>query len=314
MAVATALEHDLNIRSTLFGALLVAAPSILPAAIHVVVVEGLGGDPVYTNQFGEQIDAIEAAAESVTSSDRIRVFRVSNATRKNILDHFESMRTNVSKNDQVTLYLVGHGSYDDYEYKFNLPGPDLTGEDIAQALDGLPGANQLLVNTSSASGAIIDLLAANDRVLVVATRSGVERHATRFGGYFAAALSNSSADTDKNQLITAAEAFSYAQRQVTDYFERNGQLATEHARIEGERTSRVSLARLGDARPDVVDDDLADLVADRDELNSEIEALRLSRDDLPFEEYQAQLLQKMLELAQIEDAIEVREMELDDEK
>ena len=36
-----------------------------------------------------------------------------------------------------------------------------------------------------------------------ATRSGAERHATRFGGYFVAALGDSSADLDKNRVISA---------------------------------------------------------------------------------------------------------------
>jgi hypothetical protein len=91
----------------------------------------------------------------------------------------------------------------------------------------------------------------------------VERHATRFGSYFAAALDDPTADIDKNQIISAAEAFSFAERQVDDYFERNGQLATEHPRLEGERADRFGLARLGAPRLATDDRVLNELIEDR---------------------------------------------------
>jgi hypothetical protein len=309
VAPAAALEHDMKQRCVAL-ILLLMAPVLVLADLHVVIVEGLGGDPVYAAQFSAQADAIEAASLTLTADDNIKSFRGDAATRETILSHFETLKSRLTANDQISMFLVGHGSYDDVEYKFNVAGPDLTGEDIATSLDALASTSQLLVNTSSASGATVDLLQNDNRVLLLATRSGAERHATRFGGYFADALSNSTADTDKNQRISAAEAFNFAARQVDDYYESNGQLATEHPRIEGERTARVTLARLDSSRPTIIDVALAELVADRDALNTEIETLRLARDDMDMQDYQAQLLQKMLELARIEDAIEAREGDL----
>jgi hypothetical protein len=289
---------------------LLMTPALALSELHVVIVEGLGGDPGYAAQFSAQADAIEAASSTLTADENVQSFRGDSATRETILSHFKSLESRLTANDQISVYLIGHGSYDDVEYKFNVRGPDLSGEDIATSLDALASTSQLLVNTSSASGATVDLLQSDNRVLVLATRSGAERHATRFGAYFADALSNSTADTDKNQRISAAEAFNFAARQVDDYFDSNGQLATEHPRIEGERTARVTLARLDSSRPAIVDVALAELVADRDALNTEIETLRLARDEMDMQDYQAQLLEKMLELARTEDAIEAREGDL----
>jgi cell division protein FtsB len=158
---------------------------------------------------------------------------------------------------------------------------------------------------------MVDLVTSEDRIVVLATRSGAERHATRFGDYFAIALGDPSADIDKNQRISVEEAFDFAERQVSDYFERNDQLATEHARLEGQRAERMALARLGGAQPNVVDTALGELIADRDALNAEIDTLRLGRDDMPRTDYQSALLERMLELARVEDAIEARQEELD---
>ena len=290
---------------------LMLLPALTFAELHVVIVEGLPGDQVYAEQFDSQVTAISMALRSVTDRERMHVFRADDVSRDAVLGHLRSLQSEVRSSDQFALFLIGHGSYDDVEYKFNIPGPDLTGEDIAAGLDELPTSNQLLVNTSSSSGAIIDLVTNDDRIVVLATRNGAERHATRFGDYFAIALGDPGADIDKNERISVEEAFGFAERQVNDYFERNDQLATEHARLEGERAGRMALARLDGAQPNVVDTTLGELIADRDALNANVEALRLARDDMPLADYQSALLEKMLELARVEDAIEERQEELD---
>ena len=289
---------------------LVLLPALTFAELHVVIVEGLPGDQIYAEQFDRQVTAISMALRSVTERERVRVFRTDEASRDAVLGHLESLQSELRSSDQFALFLIGHGSYDDVEYKFNIPGPDLTGEEIAAALDELPTVDQVFVNTSSSSGAMLGLVANEDRIVVLATRSGAERHATRFGDYFAIALGDPGADINKNQRISVEEAFDFAERQVSDYFERNDQLATEHARLEGQHAGRMALARLGGAQPNVVDTVLGELIADRDALNAEIDTLRLGRDDMPQAQYQSALLEKMLELARVEDAIEARQEEL----
>lgn len=313
MAVAPPLEHDLNFFSKFIAGLLFSVPLAAFSAMHVVVIEGLGGDARYVEQFADQVAALESAAQSLTDENQIRIFHADNVSRDEVLQYFAGLQSRTTNSDQVALFLVGHGSYDDYEYKFNIPGPDLTGEDIAEMLNSLPSTSQLLVNTSSASGAIAELAANENRMLILATKSGVERHATRFGGYFAAALQDPSADLDKNQIISAAEAFSFAERQVDDYFERNGQLATEHPRLEGDRADRFNVARLGGVRRDSADGALTELIAERDEINAMIDSLRLEQDNMTPENYRSALLRHMVRLAETEELIEEREAELGDD-
>jgi hypothetical protein len=310
MAVAPSLEHDMSPRRTL-AALLAMLPGIAAAEFHVVIIEGLGGDDSYHEQFADQVDAIERATSSLDAS--VTVFHDGDYSRADVKEHFRALAAEVGRDDRVALFLIGHGSYDDHEYKFNIAGPDLTGADLVDMLGALDSTNQLLVDTSSASGATYELLKADNRSLILATRSGSERHATRFGHYFVVALGDASADLDKNQMVTAEEAFEFAARQVADYFERNGQLATEHPRIEGSQVARFSLSRLGGARPVVADSALQRLVESRERLNADIEELRLRRDSMPAEDYQSELLPMMLELATIEEQIEQRETELGNE-
>ena len=289
---------------------LLLSPMVALAEMHVLIVEGLPGEDTYETQFDQQVSSIDAAVRSVADDERIHVLRNPSSGRDAILARLAEFQSELSADDQLAIFLIGHGSFDEHEYKFNIAGPDITGQDLAAALDRIDAVNVLVVNTSSSSGATADLLAGENRIVVLATRSGAERHATRFGNYFAAALSDSAADTNKNELVTVREAFDFAERQVDDYFESNDQLATEHALLDGERADRFAIARLGGARPAVVDTALAELIVERDALSSDIESLRLARDDMAGTEYQSQLLQKMLELARVEEAIELREQEL----
>ena len=300
MATAPALETDL-IR---VGFILLLLPMVVAAELHVIAVEGLGGTEEYTQRFSEEVAKLELAAESVTTAEHMRVFAGEEATEENILAHFDALAAIVNADDRVVIYLIGHGSYDGYEYKFNLPGPDLTGEQLVELLDALPSNNQLLVNTSSASGATLDALTNETRVVITATRSGSERNATRFGSSFVAALEDPAADINKNNAISAQEAFDYAARQVTDYFEFRGQLATEHPQLKGARAARFTLARLEVPEPAGDDPELGLLFEQRDQLDGRIEELQLRKDELTTDEYYTQLQQLLLELARVGDRID----------
>jgi len=294
------------------GLLLAFGSGQVLAELDVVIVEGIGGDARYADEFSEQVAVIEAAAQTVTSDDRLRTFRHGEFTRENVLQHFETLRARLSEQDQLAVYLIGHGSFDEHNYKFNISGLDLSDDDLVSFFNAVTVRNALLVSTGSASGALQEKLEAPNRTLILGTRSGAERHATRFGQYFSAALTDSSADTDKNDIITAAEAFEFAERQVSDYFERNSSLATEHSLLAGEQANRLTIARLSTlAINEMPSDDsvLADLLRQRDSLNAEIDAHRLSRETTEMADYQATLLQQMISLAELEEAIERRRAE-----
>jgi len=287
------------------GLILLLLPLVAAADLHVVIVEGLGGTAEYATRFSEEVAKLKLAAESVTPVERVRVFTVVDATQENILAYFKTLSAAVTADDQVVVYLIGHGSYDGYDYKFNLPGPDLTGEQLAELLETLPANDQLLVNTSSSSGAMLERLTDDARVVITATRSGSERNAARFGSSFVAALEDPAADINKNNAISAQEAFDYAVRQVTDYFEYRGQLATEHPQLKGKHAARFTLARLQILKPVGDDPELGLLFQQRDQIDGRIEELQLRKDELPTGEYYAQLQTLFLELARVGDRIDL---------
>jgi hypothetical protein len=285
--------------------LVLAAPA--HAEVYYLIVGGLGGEPGYEEQFAKDAEALAVVARRTTAASRVTLLQGEGATREALVTSLEQLRTRAKAADNVIVMLVGHGSYDGELYKLNLPGPDIDGDELATLLNAIPARSQLVVNATSASGAILEKWAGEGRTLITATRSGFERNATRFAQHFAAALAAGSADINKNGAITAQEAFDYASRSVADSFEKDGALATEHPQIAGGAAARFTVARLasaGPAEPAVTNPAVAALVAEREKLDEEIESLRARRESMATDAYLAELQRLLVQLADVQGKID----------
>ncbi len=295
-----------RLATTVLLALGAAAPA--HAELYYLIVGGLGGEAAYQEQFDKDTAALAAVARRTTAASRVMLLQGEAATREAVNAGLESLKTRAKAADSVVVMLVGHGSYDGEAYKLNLPGPDIDGEEFAKLLSAVPARSQLVVNATSASGAILEKWAAEGRTLITATRSGFERNATRFAQHFAAALAAGSADINKNGAITAQEAFDYASRSVADSFEKEGTLATEHPQIAGGTAGRFTVARLGSAgpagEPAAASPAVAALVTERERLDTAIEDLRARRESMSSEVYLAELQGLLVQLAEVQAKID----------
>jgi hypothetical protein len=158
-----------------------------------------------------------------------------------------------------------------------------------------------VVNGSSASGAVIESWAVDGRAVITATRSGRERNATRFAEHWATALSAEDADINKNGSISVQEAFDYASRLVTESYEAEGALATEHPEIRGDATGAFEIARL-EARVST-SAAVASLNQRKTQLEEQIASLRLRREELG-DDYLPQLQTLVVELALVQEQID----------
>lgn len=287
--------------------LLVSVALLLQAqsgATYFLIVGGLGGEPDYEQRFAAYVNDLEKICRSL-AGDPAQVAALSGkgATREAIQGAFEKLARRATSSDSLAVFLVGHGSFDGSMYKFNIPGSDLTGQDLRGLLDRVPASRQLLVAATSSSGACADL-AREGRVVVTATRSGTERNATVFARYWVEALRDPAADTDKNETISAQEAFRYAEEKVKRFYADQKRLATEHPRMEGKMAGSIVLARLGGAAAAATDPARRKLLAERERIEQQIDALKYRKSALPTAEYKKQLERLLLELARLQDAIE----------
>ena len=300
-------------------ATLALMPALSQAALYISIVQGLGGQAQYDEQFNDSRKKIETASATITDADKIFSFSGERATRVALLKHFAELSKKMTANDRAAIYLVGHGSFDGDTYKFNIPGPDLTAQDIKGILEHLPGRNHFLVNTSSTSGAMVETLvgkgdkaSAAAYVVISATRNGNERNATQFGRYFAEALHNKDADLNKNNNISIQEAFDYAEKQVSAHFQDDGKLSTEHAQLRGDGAAQFNLARLNiseqQAELSGASGKLADLLKKRKELETQIEDLQVRRSELGNAEYLKRFQALILESAEVGEQIDAAQL------
>ena len=89
----------------------------------------------------------------------------------------------MTRDDLLLIVLIGHGTFDGVDAKFNLVGADLESAQWAELLAGLPG-RVVVVNTSSASFPFIERLTGDRRVVITATDSVAQRFDTVFPDYF----------------------------------------------------------------------------------------------------------------------------------
>jgi len=285
----------------------------LHATTYYVTVAGLGGEQDYEQRFSGWAKDIDKVLQGSADS-KIETLYGPDATRAKVQSVFGRISKDAKPDDVLVLMLIGHGTYDGVEYKINLPGPDLSGVELAGLLDHVPAKRQLVVNMTSCSGGSRAVLQKPGRAVITATKSGAEKNATVFARFWVEALRDPSADTDKNETISALEAFRYAEQKTAQYYETQKRLATEHAMLEdtgkgdGVKTpspengeglvaSRFPLLRTGAAQAAVSDPRKRELMAHKEDLEQQIDQLKYRKAALSPEAYKQQLTALLLDLA-----------------
>lgn len=284
----------------------VAMPGL--AATQVLVVSGIGGEAQFEERFGNWSETV-AKASATATGDVQRVQRLAGeaAKREAIEASIRAAAGSLREGDQFVLVLLGHGTYDGNEYRFNVPGPDVTGTEIATWLDRIPASvPQLVVNATSTSGAIADRWMRPYRVVITATRTGGERNAPRFGGFWAEALVSEAADRDKDGAITAQEAYEYANRKVAEAYKSDAAVVTEHARLNGKEPARFIVARLGDGAMFANDAQLVAMRTEQAGIESRLAQVRTLKPTLAEDEYYNRLEPVLVELAKLGARIDTR--------
>jgi hypothetical protein len=273
------------------------------ATTYCVTIAGLGGEPDYEQRFATWAKEIDQTLKGAGAEVKSETLSGPDATRARFHAAIESIAKQAKAQDSLVIMMIGHGSFDGSEYKINLPGPDVSATELASMLDRVPAGRQLVVNMTSASGGSVHALQKPNRTVITATRSGSEKNATVFARYWVEALRDAAADTDKNEVITALEAFKYAELKTKQFYDTQKRLSTEHASLDGGEqqgplsAARFSLLRLGSIQMAAKDPAKQELLQKREQLEAQIDQLKFQKAATPIDEYKKQLSALLLELA-----------------
>src|SRR6266516_1665976 len=198
----------------------------------VIVVVGAPGE----EQFGKSFEQWTARWEKASREAGAK-FVVLGQRQTNAATDLEQLKQTLAMepkdlSSELWLVLIGHGTFDGKEARFNLRGPDLSASELEDWLK--PFRRPLaVINCASSSGPFLNKLSAANRVIVVATRSGYEQNYARFGQFVAEAITDHpQADLDKDGQTSLLEVFLAASQRVADFYNAEGRLATEHALLD----------------------------------------------------------------------------------
>lgn len=305
--------------------LALAAPAAAQS-VHLLVVVGLAGDPEHAELFQRWASTLVDGATGSLGIARDQVLYLSDqpdkdakrttgkSTQQEIQRAFATLAKSAKEDDVVFVVLIGHGTFDGKVAKFNLPGPDMTPADFAPLLKSIPSRHIVFVNTASSSGPFLEELAGPGRTIVTATRTGAERFATLFGGYFVDALFSDSADADKNRRISVLEAFDAAKLGVARAYEQEGIMLTEHPLLDdtgegkgagdpkadgkiGRVAAILSLGTPHSAEAALADPKMRALYEERRDLERRVEGLKLMKSGMEPARYASELEKLLTALA-----------------
>ena len=248
----------LSLRAAFIALLALPAPhSPLPAQrTHLLIVSGLGGEPQYSEQFrtlGLSLADVARKRYGVPDSEVVylaeegvkdpRIAGVS--TKANVEAALARFAKRAAAGDEVVIVLIGHGSGSGEDSKISLPGPDLSARDFARDLAPFSSQQVAFVDLTSASGDMLPVLSAANRIVITATKSSFERNESVFAKHFIAAFTGDGADVDKDGRVSLLEAYRYAVTETKRYYDDQGRLQTEHAQLDDDGDKK------GTAEPEI---------------------------------------------------------------
>jgi hypothetical protein len=298
-----------------------------PCAAHggdryALVVTGASGGDVYAQKYAKWRTAFVETLRSKFHYDAERLVVLAEkaddgaqvSTRENVRAALGDLRKRMTKDDQLLVLLIGHGtSADGDEAKFNLVGPDLSAGEWGDLLRPIPG-RLVFVNTTGASFPFLRKLARKGHVVLTATDTAAQQFETVFPEFFIKAFDDPAADLDRNNRVSMWEAFTYASAGVRQWFEQKGQLPTERPLLDdtGAGIGREAqnpgtdgaVARVTYLEPDAplalpADAAVAGLMRRRAALESLLEELKARKESTPPDQYEAELEKILVEIAQI---------------
>ncbi len=301
--------------------LAMACAVAIPArgATYYVVVAGLGGEPDYEQRFTAAAKDLDRIFKATGPGAHVYTLSGAQATAEQFSQTMAAVGRDAKAEDEFALILIGHGSFDGTEYKFNLVGPDVTATHIAAMCDRVAAKRQLIVDTTSASGGALQVLERPGRAVITATKSGTEKNATVFVRYWVEALQDPASDVDKSDSVSAMEAFTYASKKTAAFYDSQKRLATEHPMFndtgkgqgvreagygQGALMSSFTLLRLGASQQAANDPAKRGLLQKKEELEQKIDTLKYQKAAMDPDDYKKQLTETLVELAQVQEELD----------
>ena len=306
----------------------VPAPALAQSGQRfALLVEGAAGDPAHAdlqrkllNLLGSRFrEDYKLDVDHLTVLASQPLAGEGKATAEEVKAALGRIAPRVTPLDILFVLLLGHGSFDGTDAKFNLVGPDLTAVEWAALLKPTAG-KVVFVNTTPSSSPFLKAMAGPNRITITATDQPAQKYDTVFADAFVQALGAPTADLDKDNRISMWEAFAFASRLVRQTYEQKGLLQPEHAALDddgdgagrqatgdGKDGTLASLTFMDAAiasRP--ADPELQQMIQHQEQLLLKLDALKKQKAKMKPEDYQPAWEALIIEIATVSRDVRAR--------
>jgi len=244
-------------RRSIFITLMTFTISLTAAADpFALVICGSGGEEEFTERFSEWGTRLYGA---LTQDLGFEIENVSllmdgedtDPSLESIQNALGTLGDRIAPEDDLFVFVIGHGSHLLGISKINVPGPDVSAEALDEWIATIAPRRLVVINAASSSAGFINVLSGPNRIICTATKSIEEKNATVFMQHFIDGIEDGSADLNRDTRISVYEACEQAAILTRAWYESEGLIATEHALLDDNGDRRGS--RL--AEPDDTDTD-----------------------------------------------------------
>lgn len=227
------------------------ANSATAATRRALIICGLPGDDEHRKLFAATVEKLYKALTGrygFPATDVLVRFGVKNqpgdgpalagarglSNREGIAADVDEMRKRLGLEDTLWVIVMGHVHYDGRHSHLNIPGPDLDERAFAKLFEGLRAREQVFFITTPASGFFLKPFAATNRIVITATEADQEVNETLFPHALAETLATypEGIDRDKDGKVSVFELYLAVVANVMKRYVDDGNLATEHAKLD----------------------------------------------------------------------------------
>ncbi len=150
---------------------------------------------------------------------------------ENLKETIKTLAAVVQPADRFIFYYVGQANIAAGKLRLNLPGEDITHEQLAEWINQIRASSMLLVLDCPGAGLAVKAMTGQGRIIIGAC-TAEQHYSTRFSEYFVPSLVDSKSDTDSDGKVSLLEAFTFASKQLDDWYRRQLLLKTETPVLE----------------------------------------------------------------------------------
>ena len=153
------------------------------------------------------------------------------STAENLKKAMRAVAASIRPTDRFIFYYVGQANIVADKLRLNLPGKDITHEQLAEWIKEIKASSMLTVLDCPGAGLSVKALTGPRRIVICGAKRE-QPYSTRFSEYFLPSLADDAADTNGDGKVSLLEAFTLTSKKLDDLYRGQNLLKTETPVLE----------------------------------------------------------------------------------